>query len=266
MCHKHYYRNRTGGGERSEDTSPIQDCSVSHCSRQALSRSDGALCPAHYNVSNIQCRDPEVVVLGPDENICWLENCFRAATHKGLCKTHYARAREGKIETPPEMGIVLNAACSFDGCETISVTSGLCSGHYAQKKKGMELRPLKEWGVYPSGEATCRIPSCQLPAKQSRMCRRHAHVKNHYNLTDERVEDLTTRTKCDNVGCDSTENLHIDHDHKTGGVRGVLCVGCNTALGSLGESIERMEGLKLYKQKHSEPVEVRVFDLGGDDG
>ena len=56
-----------------------------------------------------------------------------------------------------------------------------------------------------------------------------------------------------------TENvspsLHIDHGHKTGAVRGLLCSGCNTALGSLGEDPERIKALLKY-------VEERVMPHG----
>ena len=36
--------------------------------------------------------------------------------------------------------------------------------------------------------------------------------------------------------CQSAPAIHIDHDHRTGAVRGMLCFRCNAALGQLGDS------------------------------
>jgi hypothetical protein len=38
----------------------------------------------------------------------------------------------------------------------------------------------------------------------------------------------------------------MDHDHSTGRFRALLCGGCNSALGLLKESTERIQGLKKY--------------------
>jgi hypothetical protein len=43
-----------------------------------------------------------------------------------------------------------------------------------------------------------------------------------------------------------TRQPHLDHDHRTGKVRGLLCNNCNVALGHAMDSIERLEALKAY--------------------
>ena len=40
--------------------------------------------------------------------------------------------------------------------------------------------------------------------------------------------------------------LHIDHDHYTGKVRGLLCVGCNRGIGFFGDSVDKMESAIRY--------------------
>ena len=45
------------------------------------------------------------------------------------------------------------------------------------------------------------------------------------------------------------QKVHIDHDHKTGKVRGILCRWCNTGLGQFRDSIERLGKAIAYLQK-----------------
>jgi hypothetical protein len=40
--------------------------------------------------------------------------------------------------------------------------------------------------------------------------------------------------------------MNIDHDHNTGKVRGLLCTGCNTGIGHLGDNIEGLKKALYY--------------------
>jgi hypothetical protein len=41
-------------------------------------------------------------------------------------------------------------------------------------------------------------------------------------------------------------SLHVDHDHDTGEVRGLLCFRCNNAIGDLGHDLGILEGAVAY--------------------
>lgn len=45
--------------------------------------------------------------------------------------------------------------------------------------------------------------------------------------------------------------LHVDHDHKTGRVRGLLCHSCNVAIGSLGDSFETVINAARYLMENT---------------
>ena len=50
---------------------------------------------------------------------------------------------------------------------------------------------------------------------------------------------------CRAVPADGT-SLHVDHDHETGRVRGLLCMRCNNALGLMRESADVLNGAIEY--------------------
>lgn len=45
--------------------------------------------------------------------------------------------------------------------------------------------------------------------------------------------------------------LAVDHDHKTGKIRGLLCFKCNTALGSVDDNIEILKNMINYLNKYT---------------
>ncbi len=56
------------------------------------------------------------------------------------------------------------------------------------------------------------------------------------------------------------KRLVLDHDHETGEVRGFICAQCNTALGMVGDSPERLRSLAEYIDNYrlSSDYEVRT--------
>lgn len=79
-----------------------------------------------------------------------------------------------------------------------------------------------------------------------------AKLRSTYQLTDEDIESLIKKAAghcelCDvTFGNTSGERQVIDHDHKTGKVRGLLCGNCNTGIGFAKDSEDVLNRLAEY--------------------
>ncbi len=51
--------------------------------------------------------------------------------------------------------------------------------------------------------------------------------------------------------CGDKVNLCVDHNHKTGKIRGLLCNGCNRGIGFMKENISNLEKAILYLKENN---------------
>ena len=81
-------------------------------------------------------------------------------------------------------------------------------------------------------------------------------LKHFYKIT---VEDYDKKLKEQNYCCaicnrhrdEFKRNLSVDHDHKTGKVRSLLCIICNTNVGVVEDKLEMIQ---KYLNKHRKDV------------
>ena len=79
---------------------------------------------------------------------------------------------------------------------------------------------------------------------------RRSVLKRKYGLSFGEYDQMVLKQhKLCNICKQSGKHLYVDHDHKTGKVRGLLCVKCNSALGFFNDSIRVLKAaIKHLKQ------------------
>lgn len=74
---------------------------------------------------------------------------------------------------------------------------------------------------------------------------REYHFRTKYGLSIEDLDNLKKEQKiC--AACGKDKPLVVDHDHKTGIVRGLLCVKCNQGLGCFEDDPLALRGAAAY--------------------
>jgi hypothetical protein len=82
-------------------------------------------------------------------------------------------------------------------------------------------------------------------------------LKKKYGITPEKYDEMLSEQDYRCYICHKHEDkldrsLAVDHCHKTGKVRGLLCGNCNRFLGQIDDNINTAERLLEYLQKHKD--------------
>lgn len=181
---------------------------------------------------------------------CKIEGCDKPKEARGWCRMHYGRwYRWGDPLEPDHRGLREKPTCSIGGCDNEHSAKGLCKKHYvAQRRPGPATYTCANCGEEfrakrrRTGDVAYCSRKCKSLARtpeQNRETALRSYYKTRYGLTVEEVAEMRAGgcQICGRRGSpgrwEGVQNLHVDHDHETGEVRGVLCHGCNLAIGHL---------------------------------
>lgn len=86
-------------------------------------------------------------------------------------------------------------------------------------------------------------------APKKRGIERRSRLLSTYGLTIEQYDELLARQGGGCAICGvgpGDKSLHVDHDHSTGTVRGILCSRCNRGIGNFGDDPDRLVQAAYY--------------------
>lgn len=88
---------------------------------------------------------------------------------------------------------------------------------------------------------------------------RNATLKNKYGITDKIYEQVfeMQNNKC--ALCFSSPGkfkFHVDHNHETGQVRGILCHQCNWYLGKIDKDVDLINRIITYKAEETPWIQL----------
>lgn len=152
--------------------------------------------------------------------------CHPDQKHKafGLCKVCYRRKRFGQ---EPRRKLKLWADCHPTKAH---IAKGLCGKCYHNNYNKTHPIPT-------------RVRHRRADAKRTTNASwRKAHLRRNFGITLEQYTEMLVKqggvcAVCGGLNPTPTRRLAVDHDHKTGKIRGLLCGPCNLHLGKFEDSI-----------------------------
>lgn len=166
----------------------------------------------------------------------------RASRNPPLCPAHYYQVHRRGKALAPLRALQRDTACSGPQCDRPARARGLCKTHYDQRIRGSELSPIGSMvGKHPrlgSGRR-CTAIGCEREATiATSYCLEHAkedrRMRHFYGIGWAEHDELCVAQNWLCAICGSPRSLHVDHDHQSGQVRGMLCGACNRAIGLFG--------------------------------
>lgn len=168
----------------------------------------------------------------PPGTLCRLKRCSNKVLARGLCGKHYARWRQTR-GTDAEISDlryqrITGGPCTEKDCNEPVMAKGLCRLHYQRMRNRRDR---------------ARFPERYL-----------GYHLNRYGITVEEYRKLEKRQRgvcaiCKNPASYARARdtrLHVDHCHKTGRVRGLLCYNCNVGIAKFSDDPQLLRSAARY--------------------
>ena len=109
----------------------------------------------------------------------------------------------------------------------------------------------KSCGCYSAEIAKERLTKHGLSSKENYDYHRELHLQRKYGLSYDEYHAMldAQNNECAICGYEFGQkkgDIHVDHDHKTGDVRGLLCTHCNRGLGFFKDNAESLINAANY--------------------
>jgi hypothetical protein len=159
-----------------------------------------------------------------------------------------------------------SSQCLVVSCNSKVIAKGLCQHHYDRQRRYGDLRTRpktlacqdcnQDFQVRRTGNLPTVCDSCftERHRARQRADRRRKGLWEYYKMTE--AEYWAMHKNQGGVcwicggkqkGRGAKNNvLSVDHNHKTGKIRGLLCTNCNTGIGNLRDSIELLQKAIQY--------------------
>ena len=115
-------------------------------------------------------------------------------------------------------------------------------------------KPLSSFGKVSNRQDKTKkyhMSSCHT-CDGNRESSRRAKLKYKYGITPEEYDRLLSEQAGGCAICGGTNGkkpLYVDHDHITGQVRGLLCHGCNVAIGHMKDDASLLRRAAVYLER-----------------
>jgi hypothetical protein len=138
------------------------------------------------------------------------------------------------------------------------------------KKRCADCRKYKPVSEFPRNKNTkdgfhCYCKDCNNERTRESRERlhggsRHYHLKHRYGIGADEFDALVALQGGVCAICGKEDPEHVDHNHDTGEVRGILCFNCNGGLGQFKDSIDSLVNAAAYLGTH-DPEASELGDL-----